>query len=266
MAFRLLDSIDISDGQTTRRIALYEGDLTAIPKEHFADILIVSAFADDYIPTRTSVIGALERSGLSVGQLATNKAHDLRATCAFWISNPIRGAAAKMNIGQIACFEPEVMGSPPTVVGDLFRGLFPFLDDRKNQVVAMSLLATGDQGWSSDLMFQSVLDAASHWLARGLAISELKIVERNADTAAELATTLAEFKLKLESSKLKPSQSRTFDVFLSFSSGDAKRQTVQGSNFKKETTQRKFSISDSISTRGRAGRMRLTSQLAQAVR
>ena len=47
MTFKLLDSIDVSDGATTRRISLYEGDLTAIPQAHRADILIVSAFPDD---------------------------------------------------------------------------------------------------------------------------------------------------------------------------------------------------------------------------
>jgi hypothetical protein len=92
MTFKLLDSIDISDGQITRRIALYEGDLTAIPKEHRADILVISAFPEDYHPSRSSLIGALERNGLSVNQLATTKAHDLRTACAFWIFNPIVGA------------------------------------------------------------------------------------------------------------------------------------------------------------------------------
>jgi hypothetical protein len=221
MTFKLLDRLDISDGSTTRRIALYEGDLTAIPKEHRADILIVSAFPNDYLPTRSSLIGDLDRSGLSVAQLAATKAHDLRATSAFWISNPIEGAASRMNIGQIACFEPRVLGAPPTVVGDLFRGLFPFLDDRKNQSVAISLLATGDQGWSQDLMFRSILNAASHWLARGLAISELKIVEREPNRAAALVVTMADFKSKLVASNLKPSNSTTYDVFLSFSTKDA---------------------------------------------
>jgi hypothetical protein len=174
MSFRLLDRIEIPDGAIIRRIALYEGSLTALPKEHSADILVVSAFPNDYTPTETSLIGSLYAHGLSVRLLAETKAHDLRATCAFWISNPIKGPAASLNIRQIACFEPDVLGSPPAVVGNLFRGLFPFLDDQRNQVVAMPLLASGDQGYSQELMFRSILDAAAHWLARGLAISELK--------------------------------------------------------------------------------------------
>jgi hypothetical protein len=222
MAFKLLNSIDVPDGSTVRRIALYEGDLTAIPNEHRADILVVSAFPNDYIPTSTSLIGALERRGLSVGQLAATKAHDLRATSAFWISNLIVGPGAQLNVGQIACFEPLVLGSPPTVVGNLFRGLFPFLDDQKNQVVAMPLLATGDQGFPPDAMLRSILDAATHWLARGLAISELKIVVRDPNRAAALANAMADFKSKLSISRLMPSQSTAFDIFLSFSAEDGR--------------------------------------------
>jgi hypothetical protein len=113
MTFKLLEHIDISDGSMTRRIALYEGDLSAIPKEHHSDILIVSAFPNDYFPTQTSLIGALDRKGISVSRLALKKAHDLRSTSAFWISHPLEGAPTSMNIGRIACFEPTVRGAPP---------------------------------------------------------------------------------------------------------------------------------------------------------
>jgi hypothetical protein len=112
MTFELVEKIDIADDAVTRRIALYEGDLSSIPPEHHVDILVVSAFPDDYEPTPTSLIGALNRQGLSIGELARDKLHDLRKTCAFWISKPIDGPSARWNIGQIACFEPQMLGSP----------------------------------------------------------------------------------------------------------------------------------------------------------
>ena len=168
MSFALHEHIDIPDGSLVRRIALYEGDLTAIPKEHSPDILVISAFPNDYGPSDRSLIGDLNKAGLSIRQLAAHKAHDLRDTAAFWLSNPIKGDSAQLNIKRIACFEPMVLGSPPTVVADLFRGLFPFLDDRKSQIVAMPIMASGDQGYPKEIMLRSILRAASHWFARGL--------------------------------------------------------------------------------------------------
>ena len=91
MTFQLVEKIDIADGAVTRRIALYEGDLSSIPPEHHVDILVASAFPDDYNPSPTSLIGALHRQGLSVAELARDKLHDLRKTCGFWISKPIDG-------------------------------------------------------------------------------------------------------------------------------------------------------------------------------
>jgi len=241
MTFALIDSIDILDGSTARRIALYEGDLTAIPKEHRADILVVSAFPNNYVPTSTSLIGSLYRSGLSVGDLAKVKAHDLRATCGFWLSNPIDGAATALNVGRIACFEPLTLGSPPSIVGDLFRGLFPFLDDRKDQVVALPVLAAGDQASPSGEMLSSILDAASRWLARGLAVRELMIVERTPERVAVLARTMADFKRKLDLSNIKPSQSTKYDVFLSFSRNDAKAADFAKAELeKREDTKKVF--------------------------
>ena len=239
MTFRLLESIDISDGATIRKIALYEGDLTAIPGDHRTDILIVSAFPNDYTPSRTSLIGSLEKRGLSIGQLAAAKAYDLRTTSAFWLSNAITGPAAGMNIGHVACFEPRVLGSPPTVVGNLFRGLFPFFDDRKDQVVMMPVLASGDQAYTPEIMLCSILEAAVHWLARGLAISELKIVERNSVRAAALANMMADFKSKLVHPQLKPLESKTFDVFLSFSILDSKAADIARDALTKQAVARK---------------------------
>jgi len=179
------------------------------------------------------LIGNLYKRGLSVDDLAEVKAHDLRATCGFWLSNPIDDAAAALNVGRIACFEPLMLGSAASVVGDLFRGLFPFLDDRKDRVVAMPVLAAGNQGSPSDEMLSSILDAASRWLARGLAISELMIVERIPERAAALARTMADFKRKLVSSNIKPSQSARYDVFLSFSSNDGEAANFAGAELKK---------------------------------
>jgi hypothetical protein len=118
--------------------------------------------------------------------------------------------------------------------------MFPFLDDRKNQVVAMPLLATGDQGYPPETMLHSILDAAVHWLARGLPISELKIVERNSIRAAALANAMEEFKSRLVVPKLRPADPQAFDVFLSFSTKDSEAADIARAELAKRSDAKKI--------------------------
>ena len=77
---KLLDSVEIECGAETRLIELYQGDLTELKADEAVDVLIVSAFPDDYVPTPSSLIGGLYRKGVDVRQLAKSKAVDLRET------------------------------------------------------------------------------------------------------------------------------------------------------------------------------------------
>lgn len=218
MIFTKLADLNVSDGSVIRTIALYHGDLTAIPADHAVDILVLSAFPNDYIPTPTSLIGGLDQVGVSVEELAADKEHDLRSVSSFWLSRPISGAHLNSNIKRIACFESGYAGSPTAAVGDLFRGLFPFVNGAHDVVVAMPLLATGDQQYPSTVMFDAIIDAASHWMARGLGISELKVVVRDRHLGDALAARLRQ---ATRPSQIQRATKKGFDVFLSFSSADA---------------------------------------------
>jgi hypothetical protein len=159
---------------------------------------------------------------LSVEDLATRKEHDLRANCAFWMSSPLTDAP-QFNISRLVVFEPEVLGAPPEVVGDLFRGLFPFLDDAHNSTLAMPLISTGDAHWPPDAIVPSLLNAAVHWLARGLPVSELKIVTKPGPHLERATNLFGSFKAQYEGSTNHVPSARddhSFDVFLSYSSRD----------------------------------------------
>jgi hypothetical protein len=52
------------DGEE-HRIELYWGDLSYLPQEQAVDLLVVSAFPNDYIPTPSSLIGAASKRYLS---------------------------------------------------------------------------------------------------------------------------------------------------------------------------------------------------------
>ena len=83
---------------------------------------------------------------------------------------------------------------------------------------------------------------------------ELKIVARDPLRAKALAATMAEFKSRLTVSNLKPSESETFDVFLSFSSQDSEAADFARAELAKGPPRSTYSIFDFRSIRVKAGR------------
>lgn len=222
---KLISNIDVRHGHNVRRIGLYHGDLTEIPPEHAVDILIVSAFPDDYTPTHSSLIGALDREGLSISTLSENKAFDLRSTSGFWLSRPLESRYRGLNIGRVLCFEPSEIGDPPDVVGKLFRGLFPFLSDDHDATIAMPLVAMGDQGWAASAMVPPLLEAAIKWFGHGLPVQEIKIVERSPENLERLRIEFGRVAgnqnevVDFSSTDLS-NDKRNYDLFISYSNKD----------------------------------------------
>jgi hypothetical protein len=120
----LIDTIIVRHQGNERRVMLFVGDLALLPEREAVDVLIVSAFPDNYIPTRTSLIGALARAGVSVADLAKKKEVDLRKFSSCWLSHPIERPG--VHFRRLLCFEPGVLGKAPELVGDIFRSIVPF--------------------------------------------------------------------------------------------------------------------------------------------
>ncbi|HSW12039.1 MAG TPA: toll/interleukin-1 receptor domain-containing protein [Solimonas sp.] len=172
------------------RIQLYHGDLAAIPPAEAVDLLVVSAFPDDYAPTPSSLIGALALRGVSVAALAADKEADLRDNFSCWLSRDLSGQYPDLGFRRILCFEPQVRGRPPEVVGDVFRALMPFaLAETPTRSIAMPVLAAGDQRYDSEVMLAALLEAAVHWLEHGLPIETIKIVAHSASSVPRLRKT-----------------------------------------------------------------------------
>ena len=66
-------------------------------------------------------------------------------------------------------------------------------------------------------MLEPLLEAATRWLALGLPIDRLKIVEHSEARAAELARGFADFKSRLPSVSREPRRRFAYDIFISYS-------------------------------------------------
>jgi hypothetical protein len=171
-------------------IRLYRGDLSAIPPAEAVDLLVVSAFPGDYVPTPTSLIGALRRRGVSVAALARDPEADLREVSGCWVSRDLAASHPDVGFRRLLCFEPLTRGAPPQVVGDIFRALVPYtLGEASVRSLAMPLLASGDQAFDADEMLRAIYGAAAGWLGRGLPLETIKIVFYRVDEAERMRRT-----------------------------------------------------------------------------
>ncbi|CAN5469764.1 hypothetical protein BH11BAC3_BH11BAC3_27780 [soil metagenome] len=176
---KLLSQLNVSrTGEPDALIQLLQGDLSEIPPEHTSDILVISAFPGSYHPVKGTLIGALDKRGLSVEQLSKHKDADLREQLSCWLSKPLsKEDQAKFNFRRIICFEPGVkIKESNDVVCNIFRCINTFAFDEKNNVIAMPMVASGNQRASARDMLPALMEAAQFWLQNGLPLQCIKLV------------------------------------------------------------------------------------------
>jgi hypothetical protein len=213
---QLLESVEVP-GADRRRIELWQGDLTDLAPEHGVDALVVSAFPDDYLPTTSSMIGALDRSGVSVAELAEDKDIDLRETMSCWLSQDLGRSYSGLGFHRILVFEPLRRGEPPELVGDIFRSLMPITTVRPQITsIALPIVAAGNMGYTIPAMLDPLLDAAAHWLAAGLPLDRvLIVVYRESDIEEARQVFLGASAALLE--PMAPPVASDYDIFISYS-------------------------------------------------
>jgi hypothetical protein len=215
---RRLDAFSIRSAPE-KTIELWQGDLTSPEAVGEADVVVVSAFSGDYTPTENSLIGAFDRSGVSVAELAICKDIDLLAQYGCWLSRPIAGSAPRR---RILCFEPYTLGQPPAVVGDLFRALTPILAVRPDiRSIAIPLLSTGDMALDVDVMVDSILEAATHWAGLGMPIMRILLVAYSDAKASVAAIRFASQKSAYAQASSTPAAQPDYDVFVSYAHANA---------------------------------------------
>ncbi|KAF6029743.1 hypothetical protein EB796_011951 [Bugula neritina] len=177
MSLRLMDKIEFHTETGPKAIELWFGDITLLPATDKVDLLLLSAFRGNYVPTRTCLIGALFRQlSLSVKDLAEDKEEDLRDLFHCWWSKPLH---ENLPYRRILCFETNRSRkgiTPQRAVKEVFRALVPATGLFVNGVVMSSLLSTGNQGHSEEAMLHAIVNNAATWMKNGLNISTYKLV------------------------------------------------------------------------------------------
>ncbi len=175
-------------------------------------------------------MGALDRAGLSVRDLASQKQVDLRETFSCWLSAPV---ASGLNFRHVLCIETGWRHgrsiNRAAITDDLFRALAPFLlTDFPNISVAMPLIGTGDHGWPPGEMLSIIVETAVAWIERGLPLKLLKIVVYGDSDAHDAAETFSAVKRQhtaasqptvQKGTSLRP-PSASYDVFISYAHED----------------------------------------------
>jgi len=198
-----------------RGIDLTVGDLSALPADHAVDAIVVSAFPDNYLPTSRTVIGALERKGISLSRLAQNRAVDLRQFSSCWLSHAID--QPEFNFKRVLCFEPAMRNSPTELVGDIFRSVIPFTAGNDTITrLAMPLVGSGDRGEDQEEVLDALVQAAVQWLSTGMPLERITIVLHESADIDGLTRTFTEA-AKRHTQKQPSSHEFQFDAFVSYS-------------------------------------------------
>lgn len=214
----LLDSLTVYHGKEPRYIELYHGDLTDLSEDEAVEILVVSAFPNNYSPSSGSLIGALFSKGISIEDLAETKAVDLRDSFSCWLSPILHVNTPGIQFNRILCFEPIYRGHPSQVIGDIFQCLTPFVTGYQTPIkVAMPLVSTGDHGIPISVMLEPLIDAAVHWLELGLPISHLRVVQRSEKKALETKGAFSILKKRYEKPSIIVDFKYKYDLFVSYS-------------------------------------------------
>lgn len=212
----LLSQIPVYNTQGKAVIQLLQGDLSAIPAAHAADILIMSAFPGDYTALKGSLMLALLERGLSVKALAADKETDLRQQLDCWMSKPLAAAQQQQfNFKRILCFEPgEKIKEPAEVVGDIFRCINTFAFDEDKNDLIMPIIGTGYQKTPLQKMLPALLKAAYFWLQHGLPVNTIKLVVHRKEQEDEALELFRAFKNNVQRPHLNLSKgtAKDFDI------------------------------------------------------
>lgn len=201
-----------------KKLLLVHGDLCKIRAEY--DVVVCSAFKQDYIPTKSSFIGALNNmKGISVANLSCSPELDFRSQ-GCWLSEE-----TGTDFHRIACVELlnyYEKYSDENSINIILKKSFSTLRFILEQAefcgipvtsVALPILGTGNQNIEISFVLGTLISQCQLILQSNNNVSKIVIFERDASKAQFAAQALNAALSKHNSSP---------EVFLSYSSKQAK--------------------------------------------
>jgi hypothetical protein len=220
--FRVVDTIMVRKDSRTAEIQLCVGDLSELPPEHAVDVLVVSAYRNEYAPMPGSLIGSLDRKGVSLDHLAKARQVDLRDAFSCWLSREITDRRRGIEFRRVLCFEPSKEANASELVGDIYRSLAPFVAGQDPiRAVATPLVASGFQRADPKAMLKHLVEASIQWMSTGFPLSCLKIVCLPRPDFAELGSLFAELKTRHADTASEDASLFSYDFFISYAHADA---------------------------------------------
>lgn len=167
-----------------KAICILDGGLSALPET--VDLLMCSAFINDYTPVMSSLIGALYwQYGISVDELAKKPEIDIRSF-GVWISQPMAHQLCR----RVGCVELTPLWGE-TLTSDMVEARLRSVYDtlqfcicKANQTgmgirtVAMPVFGTGNQNLPYETSLQYMLTECLHALNSDATLEEIVIFER----------------------------------------------------------------------------------------
>jgi O-acetyl-ADP-ribose deacetylase (regulator of RNase III) len=171
-----------------RSIELHHGDICETAAS--SDLLVVSSIAGSYIPTSSSVMGALHRTwGIDLRHL--DKEIDLRTGLGLWVSAPL----GVSHFGRLMCVDlPVVDDRLSSTLQNVFLGLA--LIDAKGlgaRTITMPLLGAGEFRLDPEQVLSSLVPAVRQALEHSYSLERVLFVEKNkqrVDTFSEALNRL----------------------------------------------------------------------------
>ena len=222
--YQLTLSTDAGD----KHIAVYEGDALTFPET--IDVFTTSAYEEEYFPSPGSLFHALAKKGISVRELASHPAFDLRTPCHVWLSESIDSPLYP--ISRVGCIEMVYDTDTGAYTLDMegllhsVHAYFQMLDivsgyDVPIKLITLPLLGGGYQHISPTLTLIPVWNECVSFLKRNDASSRICILERNPEKAQMIAQSLATYYEAHQSTFAAPSSAENKKlVFISYSSKD----------------------------------------------